>query len=285
MEAPPKFVFYAYAPSLPAAIIFVIAFGLSTIWHIKQLCQSRTWYFIPFIIGCLFETVGYVGRAISSTESPNFNKNPYIIQSVLLLLGPTLFAASIYMTLGRIIRLLDAGQYSLVPARWITKLFVLGDVLSFFAQGAGGGLLTTAKTENDVAKGQNIILGGLGIQILFFSFFVIATAAFHVRIYRSPTTQSLNTTTLWVPMLYVLYIASLLILIRSVFRIAEYSQGSRGLLMTHEYFLYLLDALPMFAVCALFNWMHPSKVIGRCSHVEGGGGAGVKTESRQRLGV
>lgn len=171
MEAPPKFVFYAYAPSLPAAITFVIVFGLSTIWHIKQLFQSRTWYFIPFIIGCLckcnlspanlvperpltawlratVETVGYVGRAISSTESPNFNKNPYIIQSVLLLLGPTLFAASIYMTLGRIIRLLDAGQYSLVPARWITKLFVLGDVLSFFAQGAGAYLVHLSEIDS-----------------------------------------------------------------------------------------------------------------------------------------
>ncbi|TLD09535.1 hypothetical protein PspLS_11836 [Pyricularia sp. CBS 133598] len=285
MEAPPKFIFYAYAPSLPAATIFIIVFTLSTVWHIKQLVQSRTWYFLPFIIGCLFETIGYVGRAISSTESPNFTKNPYIIQSVLLLLGPTLFAASIYMILGRLIRLLDAGQYSLVPARWITKLFVLGDVLSFFAQGAGGGLLTTAKTQNDVTKGENIILGGLGIQILFFSLFIVVTAVFHVRIHRNPTSQSLNTTTLWVPMLYVLYIASFLILVRSVFRVVEYSQGSTGLLMTHEYFLYLLDALPMFAVCAMFNWMHPSKVIGRSCNVEGSDGAGAKMEGRQRLEV
>ncbi|TLD09972.1 hypothetical protein PgNI_05417 [Pyricularia grisea] len=285
METPLKFVFYAYTPSLPAAIIFIILFALSTVWHIKQLFQSRTWYFLPFIVGCLFETVGYVGRAISSTESPDFTKNPYIIQSVLLLLGPTLFAASIYMILGRLIHLLDAGQYSLVPARWITKLFVLGDVLSFFAQGAGGGLLTTAKAQNDVTKGENVILGGLGIQILFFSLFILVTAVFHVRIHRNPTQQSLNVSAPWVPMLHVLYIASFLILVRSVFRVVEYFQGSTGLLMTHEYFLYLLDALPMFTVCALFNWMHPGKVISRFSRVEGDGEAGVKIESRQRLEV
>lgn len=84
------------------------------------------------------ETVGYIGRAQSSAESfPDFTKNPYIVQSVLLLLGPTLFAASIYMILGRLVRLLDADAYSTIPPRWLTKVFVLGDVLSFFAQGGG----------------------------------------------------------------------------------------------------------------------------------------------------
>lgn len=83
------------------------------------------------------ETVGYIGRAMSSVESPDYTKNPYIIQSVLLLLGPTLFAASIYMILGRLVRLLEADAYSVISPRWLTKVFVLGDVLSFFAQGGG----------------------------------------------------------------------------------------------------------------------------------------------------
>lgn len=83
------------------------------------------------------EAVGYIGRAMSSTESPNFTKNPYIIQSVLLLLGPTLYAASIYMILGRLIVLLEADNYSVIKPKWLTKFFVLGDVLSFFAQGGG----------------------------------------------------------------------------------------------------------------------------------------------------
>lgn len=74
---------------------------------------------------------------MSSPEYPNFTKNPYIIQSVLLLLGPTLYAASIYMILGRLIVLLEADNYSIIKPKWLTKFFVLGDVLSFFAQGGG----------------------------------------------------------------------------------------------------------------------------------------------------
>jgi len=59
------------------------------------------------------------------------------MQTLLILLAPALFAASIYMVLGRLIRLLRAEQYSLVRINWLTKVFVLGDVLSFLAQSAG----------------------------------------------------------------------------------------------------------------------------------------------------
>jgi hypothetical protein len=59
------------------------------------------------------------------------------VQSLLLLLAPALFAASIYMVLGRIILLTDGEAHSLIRARWLTKLFVMGDVLSFLGQSAG----------------------------------------------------------------------------------------------------------------------------------------------------
>ena len=62
---------------------------------------------------------------------------PYIIQSLLILLGPTLFAASIYMILGRIMRLTNGEAHSIIRVNWVTKIFVLGDVLSFLAQSGG----------------------------------------------------------------------------------------------------------------------------------------------------
>lgn len=62
---------------------------------------------------------------------------PYIIQNLLILLGPAFFAASIYMVLGRLIRKLEAQHHSLVPVKWLTKIFLLGDILSILAQGGG----------------------------------------------------------------------------------------------------------------------------------------------------
>ncbi|OTA89345.1 hypothetical protein M434DRAFT_373847 [Hypoxylon sp. CO27-5] len=259
----PTFVFYQYKPSMAAAIIFIVCFAISALVHIKVLIQKRTWYFIPFVIGCLFETVGYLGRAMSSPEYPNFTKNPYIIQSILLLLGPTLYAASIYMILGRLVVLLEAESYSMVKPRWLTKVFVLGDVLSFFAQGGGGGMLTQAKSKDDVQRGENIIVGGLGIQILFFGFFMVVTFIFHRRISRRPTRNALALTTPWAKLLIVLYISSTLIMVRSVYRVAEYILGSDGELQSKEVYLYCLDALPMLFVALAYNWFHPSRVVHR----------------------
>ncbi|KAG9497590.1 hypothetical protein J7337_010451 [Fusarium musae] len=257
------YIFYNYNPNMVAAVIFIVVFGLSALLHTYQLIRSRTWYFIPFLIGCLFECVGYVGRALSAQEAPDFTKNPYIIQSLLLLLGPALLAASIYMVLGRLIRLLDAGDLSIISPRWLTKVFVAGDVMSFLAQSAakGGGMLATAKTKSAVKRGENIIVGGLGIQIIFFGFFMIVTLVFHLRINRNPTQKSQEITTPWRKLLFVLYSASLFIMVRSVFRVAEYVMGKDSELQSKEYFIYIFDALLMSLVVVALNVFHPSRVI------------------------
>jgi hypothetical protein len=87
------------------------------------------------------ETIGYVGRAMSSSESPNWTLGPYLIQTMLLLLAPALLAASVYMLLGRIILVLRAESHAMLKKKWLTKVFVTGDVLSFLLQGTGNSLI------------------------------------------------------------------------------------------------------------------------------------------------
>jgi hypothetical protein len=62
---------------------------------------------------------------------------PLVIQSLLILIAPALMAASIYMILGRVILLTDEEKFALIKRQWLTKLFVTGDVISLFSQGAG----------------------------------------------------------------------------------------------------------------------------------------------------
>lgn len=219
------------------------------------------------------ESIGYVGRTISAKESPNWTTTPYIIQSLLLLLAPALFAASIYMVLGRIVLLTDGEQHSIIKARWLTKVFVAGDILSFLAQSSGGGMLAKAKTQSDVKLGHNIITSGLGIQVLFFGFFIVVSGAFHYRIALYPTMRSKTILIPWARYLWVLYLASLLIMVRSVFRIAEYVMGEDGVLLSHEIYLYIFDATLMFLMMVLFNIWHPSRIIikeqgGDCLNLE-----------------
>lgn len=92
----------------------------------EMLIQSR-----------VVEVIGYAGRAKSGNESPDWTLGPYIIQAILLLVAPALFAATIYMELGRIISVVDGEGHVLIRKEWMTKLFVTGDVLSFILQGGG----------------------------------------------------------------------------------------------------------------------------------------------------
>lgn len=58
----------------------------------------------------------------------------------------------------------------------------------------------------------------------------------------------------------VLLIAGALILARCIYRIIEYMEGPEGKLMTHEIYLYILDASLMLVVMIIFHFVHPSEV-------------------------
>ena len=113
--------------------------------------------------------------------------------------------------------------------------------------------------------GENLIIAGLFIQLFFFGAFVIVAGLFHLRLVRSRSSGSgatlVNIDLLpWKRHLVNLYVTSGLILVRSVFRVIEYLQGNSGYLLRQEVFLYIFDALLMFAVVVAFNWVHPSQV-------------------------
>ncbi|KAF7555352.1 hypothetical protein G7Z17_g2221 [Cylindrodendrum hubeiense] len=253
--------FYLYHPSLAAAIIFLVIFLVSAAVHGWQIVKSKNWYFIPFLVGCLVEAIGFAGRAIGAKETPDWTMGPFVIQALLLLLGPTLFAASIYMVLGRLITLLEADKHSLIRPSWLTKFFLLGDIISIAAQGIGGGKLSSAETPGDRKSGENIIIVGLAVQILFFGLFMTVTFIFHRRINREPTPRSLSISAPWRRLLTVLYTTSLFILIRSVFRMIEYVMGHDGELQSKEVYIYVFDAMLMTLVAIIFNVFHPSKTI------------------------
>jgi hypothetical protein len=168
-----------------------------------------------------FETIGYAARAAAHKDTET--KMPYIIQSILILIAPILFAGSIYMILGRLIMRTNSASLSIVRARWVTAIFVAGDILSFFVQSGGAGMLVKADTEDGVQMGEYIILGGLILQILIFMFFVITAGTWHRRLGRRPTAASSEIN--WKKYIYLLYAASALITIRNICRVVEYALG------------------------------------------------------------
>jgi hypothetical protein len=179
------------------------------------------------------------------------------MQAILILVAPALYAASIYMILGRLIRALRSEALSIIPVKWMTKIFVVGDVVSFFMQ-AGGGGIQAAGTLELYNIGEKIIIVGLFVQIFMFGFFLVTTVLFHVRFshtilaYHTRSAAVQHTPIAWKRHLTVLYIVSAIIMVRSIFRVVEYLQGNRGYLISHEIFLYIFDAVLMAAVMAIF---------------------------------
>ncbi|KAK3616474.1 hypothetical protein LTR56_024723 [Elasticomyces elasticus] len=243
------FKLYRYNPSLGAAIAATLIFAVLTSVHLWLLVKAKTRYFVPFLIGGIFQTLGYAGRIWSHFDQDALGG--FIMQAILILVAPALFAASIYMILGRLIRVLHAEHLSLIPIKWITRIFVTGDVIAFTLQAAGGGTQSGGSLEM-YDLGEKIIIAGLFIQIIVFGFFVATSARFHTRIVKSPTSVSANGRIAWTRHLYVLYATSALILVRSIFRVVEYLQGNDGYLISHEVFIYVMDALLMAAVMAAF---------------------------------
>ncbi|PWY93079.1 RTA1 domain protein [Aspergillus sclerotioniger CBS 115572] len=252
---------YDYDPSTSAAIILAGLFAATTVLHLIQMFRTRTWYFVPFIIGGLFEAFGYIIRYFSAKQTPNWTVMPYVGQQLLLLLAPSLFSASIYMILGRIIRLVHGDSRSLIRPSWLTKVFVTGDVLSFFIQSGGGGMMASAKTPSSVSLGNRVIVIGLIVQLVFFGFFIVVSMVFHLRMRSSPTPVSLSISPPWYTYMRVLYVASVLVMVRSVYRVVEYVQGTSGVLQQHEVYLYIFDTVLMLLCCLLFNVMHPSRIL------------------------
>ncbi|KNG88491.1 hypothetical protein ANOM_003232 [Aspergillus nomiae NRRL 13137] len=259
-----EFKLYRYTPSLGAAVLFLILFALITLYHLYQVIRLRSWYFLVFVFGGVFQVIGYICRALAHNDT---NSIPiYSIGTIMILLAPPLYAASIYMTLGRLIKYLDAEALSIVPTRWLTLIFVIGDVVAFVMQAAGGGIMASGSLSA-MNTGETVTIVGLAVQLAFFSVFIVTSTIFHWRIHHNPTERSLIkgqskwTETTWVTVMGVLYVSSVLILVRSIFRLIEYAQGNAGYLISHEVFMYVFDSMLMFFTMVVMGFYHPSKLL------------------------
>jgi len=119
-----------------------------------------------------------------------------------------------------------------------------------------------SSSEASTAKrGSRIVLAGLVIQILIFSFFVAIALVLHRRLRANPTRQSHDASLPWKKFLYILYVVSAFVMFRSIVRVAEFVEGFHGTIILHEVYLFVLDAIPMAAVMFIFNIWYPSNFL------------------------
>ncbi|CAG1966867.1 unnamed protein product, partial [Fusarium graminearum] len=250
---------YPYNPSQAPAYAFLGLFAAAGIAHFIMMFPYRSAFPIPMVIGCGMEATAYWFR---SRSHDNIRQTlPFLIQNLLVLVAPPFLAATIYMCLGRITRALKAQEISLISLRWITKLFVLIDVICFATQTAGA-IMSGSEVIEEAKRGQTIIISGLVLQILAFALFIICVLTLQLRIHSNPPVQCIaGVVTHYRRYFVALYCTSGLFLIRNLVRIIEYKQGGDGPLLSNEAFLYVFDCCFMLAIIVIILVIHPGQLI------------------------
>jgi hypothetical protein len=203
------------------------------------------------------EVGGYATR-IMGHNSP-CNSNTEIVQKILLLVAPSVFAATIYMILGRTIIALQAAHLSPLRPSLLTKIFVTGDLVCFFVQLSGGAIMSGANPTS-VRTGRYVILTGLGLQIFLFGLFIFVASIFHIRIRKQRTEASNRPDIQWEVMIMVLYVVSAVIMVRNLFRVVETAGGRDGYLLSHEWPLYVFDSVLMVSVMVILLYYFPTLI-------------------------
>ncbi|KAK7215131.1 hypothetical protein V2G26_003134 [Clonostachys chloroleuca] len=248
-------IIYGYTPKLSIALFAAVWFLLLFIVHLAQCIRHRSWWFITFPVGLVFEIVGYVARSLSAKVSP-YNLIYFILQYFFIVTAPVFLAAGIYTILSALISRLGR-QYSFLPPKFILWFFITSDVIATLTQITGAALIGVSQTKRkDPTTANNILLGGLAYQVLSMGVFVFMTATFLFRARRAISSVGLTAFSL------VFAIAAVLIYLRTCFRLAETAEGLGGALLRNETFFACLEFAPVALAVLLYAIWHPGRCLG-----------------------
>ncbi|KAG2014317.1 hypothetical protein CC2G_011147 [Coprinopsis cinerea AmutBmut pab1-1] len=262
---------YGYIPSRSATTIMVVFFSISTIVHMGQATVRKQWYLFPTAILCgILEILGWAYRLKSHFEP--FAKDPFKIQTIATILGPTPLLAANFVIFGNIIRALGT-DYSRITPKWYTIIFCGCDLISLFVQGGGGGVAASSGGDLEIAnRGANIMLGGIIFQLVAIVAYSCLCTEYLIRYTKKRPIARINQThkdyssrgelTNKLKLMLLGLILNLTFLfIRAIYRVAELSEGWTGrIIKTEVYFNWLDGAMIVLAMYA-FNFFHPGWLL------------------------
>ncbi|KAL4965744.1 RTA1 domain-containing protein [Aspergillus stella-maris] len=255
---------WAFCPNLPAAALFTTLYGLCFFLHLYLTFKTRKKFCWVITMGCAWLTVGFGLRAKAAHRIEGLQD--FIPQSTIIFLGPLWLNGFVYMVMGRMVHmLLERDRIYNISARRLTLIFVLLDVVAFIVQASSTGPMSSDNPDT-AQNGVYIMMGGVALQQSFITFFVVLAVRFHYKLLLGLRSQPdmikrIIHTVPWRRLLYALYITLILITIRNIFRLIEFSDGVEGYIAVHEAFFYALDALPIFAGLIVMAVVHPSCVL------------------------
>jgi hypothetical protein len=253
---------WAYAPSFAAAVAFATLFGLLTLAHIGLAVLFRKGFCWVMIMGVAWELIAFVLRALAAHNQQS--SVLAITNTLFFLLAPLWINAYAYMTAGRLI-----WTYHPEKKVWgfkaisIGKYFVWLDIVSFLIQAVGGTMLAPSNSADAQKHGKNIYMCGVGIQQGFIVLFTALIVRFQLEVQRLDPLNAGIRAKRWLWVTFALYAALILITVRIIFRLVEFSAGTgvNNPLPYHEEYALVLDAFPMTLAILILAVVHPGLAL------------------------
>lgn len=262
---------FDYIPTGWVGITFLVLFGITTAGHFLEAILFRTWYMLPTLVLCgIGELLGWAARYWGHVNP--HNGDAFMMQICTTIIAPSFMTAAMFLILPKIISEMGA-QYSRMPARLYSIIFITADVAALVIQAAGGAMASTADTREGSDRGGNVMLAGIVIQLVAVILYTILGIEFTVRYtldrparstvegeqYKHTGWETVSRGVVW--MLVGLANATLFMIIRSIYRTIELTDGWNGKIITTEKWFNWFDGMPIAVAMFSFNFFHPGYLL------------------------
>ncbi|KAH6956081.1 RTA-like protein [Fusarium avenaceum] len=212
-------------------------------------------YLFGMFCGHVFEIVGFAARIRMHLGGDGF-----LAYIVTITIGPAFFSASIYLCLARIVAVYGQ-RYSRFSPRTYTITFMLFDFVALVLQAAGGSMLGSDDRDT-LSVGIKVMKAGLAAHLAAISIFTILATEIAFRVaYRQDRWNhkfsQLQKSRKFKAFLICLTIATLTILIRTAYRVAELSAGYHSRLAENETVFMLLEGSMIVIATTVMANTHP----------------------------
>jgi hypothetical protein len=190
----------------------------------------------------------------------------FVLQYFFIVTAPVFLSAAIYAVLSVLIN--EVGKkYSPIPPKLVLGVFISSDAVMTVVQICGAAMIGAAESKDkDPTTGKNILMAGLAVQVFSFFIFLILLG---VVLWRSR-----NALLGLRAFIFAFVAVTMLVYVRTCFRLAEVAQGVKAYLFTHEDFFACLEFAPIAVAMLLFNVFHPGRYLRKVSDEVVGGTSG-----------
>lgn len=275
-----------YIPNLGGNAFYMAVLIILLLAQLFLCIRYKTWGFLVGMFGGLvLEILGYGGRVWLHNNI--FNFNAFLLYLIPLTIGPAFLSGSIYICLGRIVNI-NGAHLSRFSAKTYAVVFVSSDIFSLVLQAVGGALASEADTKSQQDTGVNIMIAGLAYQVFSLLLFLVLWGDFVLRIrkagedQKSPQYAALRRSKYFLyfqfgtyifvsifpaeaiinaKLITALLISTLLILIRSTYRVIELQGGFGGSIANNEPSFMILEGPMIIIAVLLVTICHPGLVL------------------------